>query len=373
MTVNKWRTKYPSHTGSNFENACIKCQKCGVPRRGHFDKKSRQEKTKLMAERAKFPIATYQIAAVYIQKHARAFIVRSRRRKLTPAEWQPKKCVHYLSKRGPYGRSSCHSSQHRIPVYRLTAVIEIQNLWRKYCWEQFIQSIGANANKSAIIIQSTFWRAAICRRYYLIIRDAVKNQLDDGRQDNLLIPLLDAMLVGSLRNHPDLNKTLTFRIDGSMSPPLIVYKSLENTKLLNGDCRDSLQSEVYINYPELVRDTMEHKKRTPWNIVDPEKMAAFICKELKKMRELSKRKKERNSRLSKTKGSTQLKREKIRKKSQLKWKWFYDGHLDHNAPTLNDGEGKLNTNDEDCTEDVLAWLDVLDLNAQKYDIDIDDG
>ncbi|KAL3798152.1 hypothetical protein HJC23_005713 [Cyclotella cryptica] len=313
MTVNKWRTKYPSHTGSNFENACIKCQKCGVPRRGHFDKKSRQEKTKLMAERAKFPIATYQIAAVYIQKHARAFI-------------------------------ALMEGVHVILVNIASLYTDLPQLLK---YKIYGGSIAGNNSYSLL--------------------------LDDGRQDNLLIPLLDAMLVGSLRNHPDLNKTLTFRIDGSMSPPLIVYKSLENTKLLNGDCRDSLQSEVYINYPELVRDTMEHKKRTPWNIVDPEKMAAFICKELKKMRELSKRKKERNSRLSKTKGSTQLKREKIRKKSQLKWKWFYDGHLDHNAPTLNDGEGKLNTNDEDCTEDVLAWLDVLDLNAQKYDIDIDDG
>ena len=258
-------------------------------------------------------------------------------------------------------------------MHELVAVMEIQQLWRKYSCRKFIQSLGANADKSSAIIQSTFWRATICRRYFVIIHDAVKNQSEDGRHDNLLVPLIDAKCVDSLSCQPDLNKTLTFRIDSTTWPPLLLYKTLDNIALVGFDGGDTQRSNVRVNHPKFnfTAEIMKEMRQAPWNVVDPEKMAVFIGKELKKMRQLSKRKKDHNSRQSKKKDIKELKREKIRKKSQLKWKWFYDGHLDHKTPTLSDGEEESKANDDACKEDVVSWLVDLDLNAQQYDIDLD--
>lgn len=50
MQKNKSRTKVARRTDGSVKKVCTKCQKCGTPRQGHFDKKSRQEKIKLMAE-----------------------------------------------------------------------------------------------------------------------------------------------------------------------------------------------------------------------------------------------------------------------------------------------------------------------------------
>ncbi|KAL7475934.1 hypothetical protein ACHAW6_001827 [Cyclotella cf. meneghiniana] len=260
-----------------------------------------------------------------------------------------------------------------MPVHELVAVVEIQQLWRKYSCRKFIRSLGVNADKSSVIIQSKFWRAEICRRYYLIIRDAVKNQSEDGRRDNLLVQLIDAKCIESLSYQPDWNKMLTFRIDSTTWPPLLVYKSLDNKVLVDFDGGNEQRSDVHVNHPKFnfTTEIMEEMRQAPWNIVDPEIMAVFIGKELKKMRQRSKRKKEHNSRQSKTKDVKQLRREKMRKKSQLKWKWFYDGHLDHNTLTLSDGEEESTTNDDAYTEHVVAWLVDLELNAQKYDIDLD--
>ena len=110
----------------------------------------------------RYPIAAYQIAAAIIQKYIRGFLIRFRSTKFPPSQWQIR-CVHYLSKRGPYG--SLVQRQRRVSVYKLIAAIEIQTMWPTYQWHR---RLGVNAERHALIIQK-YWRCIICRRHYSII------------------------------------------------------------------------------------------------------------------------------------------------------------------------------------------------------------
>ena len=253
----------------------------------------------------RYPIAAYQIAAAIIQKYIRGILIRFRSANFPPTQWQIR-CVHYLSKRGPYG--SLVQRQRRVFMYKLIAAIEIQTMWRTYQW---YSRLGVNAERHALIIQK-YWRCIICRRHYSIILGLM---VDRKKLESLARKSLPGDVI--------------LRIRGTSCPPSLLFKTAVD-------------------------------KGTHWCEFDKEKLAEFIRIELRLKKA---NKKSIVKRRSTKKNAKQLKLEQIRKKSQLKWKWFYD-----NKPEDRYESGSLSAFDTSMNEvhnsedDVMNWLTNLELD-----------
>lgn len=193
------------------------------------------------------------------------------------------------------------------------------------------------SGRYAILIQS-FVRAVICRRYFSIIRSVLSSR----------------QKIESLIDTPGLTNDLVYRIDYvKMWPPLIIL------------------------YKYTTADTSSSREHsTKWCTIDRDRFATFMSQELSRTIQLAKVKKtQTTTRRSTKKDLQQLKREQIRKKSQLKWKWFYERNSD--SPVDNQGESSCSEihslfptprsqkNEEETEEDVMVWLTKLDLNEEE--------
>jgi hypothetical protein len=171
------------------------------------------------------------------------------------------------------------------------------------------------------------------RRYYSIIHNALKN--------NNSIPLIDPSVVESSEHEG----SLRFCVDSSTWPPLILYKAAGAT------------SEM------------------AWSMINQQSLAEFISKELKTIKQKIRKRETTIQRRSTKKDTKEIKRDQIRKKSQLKWKWFFESKSgqakDESSPSPapNNWQTQALTQEEDSTDDMMAWLTSLDLDEKKFDFD----
>eukprot|EP00984_Skeletonema_dohrnii_P038342 scaffold41479_cov139-Skeletonema_dohrnii-CCMP3373.AAC.1 len=63
------------------------------------------------------------------------------------------------------------------------------------------------------------------------------------------------------------------------------------------------------------------------------------------------------------KSVAELKRDKIRKMSRNKWKWFYDKQDCCDSNSVVSQQPKVEVDDVSSDDDVMAWLTNLDLNG----------
>lgn len=194
-------------------------------------------------------------------------------------------------------------------MYKLIAAIEIQTMWRTYQWHR---RLGVNAERHALIIQK-YWRCIICRRHYSIILGLM---VDRKKLESLARKSLPGDVI--------------LRIRGTLYPPSLLFKSAVD-------------------------------KGTHWCEFDKGKLAEFIRMELRLKKA---NKKSIVKRRSTKKDAKQLKLEQIRKKSQLKWKWFYDNKPDEDRYESNSlsafdtSTNKVHNSDDD----VMNWLTNLELD-----------
>ncbi len=96
---------------------------------------------------------------------------------LPVSEWQEKRCVHYLSTRGPYGggRKTKMYWHRRIAVYAVAA-LQIQRAWERHGWVDHLRSLEqADRERNAVLLQRA-WRVSACKRFYEMFRKLMQCQ-----------------------------------------------------------------------------------------------------------------------------------------------------------------------------------------------------
>lgn len=188
-------------------------------------------------------------------------------------------------------------------MLQVTAAIEIQRLWRTHQW---INRIGADACYENTVIIQRCLRSFLCQKYVMFVRAllADTHRLESlvGKDDELII-----------------------RISGETWPPTILFKTINDV--------------------------------THWSRVDSEPLAEFKKKELRKARQQTRANTKTAKRKVITKDVKQRKREQIRKKSQLKWKWFYESKSNNDVVSLEQSYSTpSNGHEVDDEIDVMEWL-----------------
>ena len=119
---------------------------------------------------------------------------------------------------------------------------------------------------------------------------------------------------------------------------------------------------------------IEYKRQSSnaWEEMDHNKFRLYICQQLHaqhKRRKMSNLRQKTSSTLSPTprKSATELKRDKIRKLSRNKWKWFYDKQDSCEKSSIVSRQPKVEADDVISDADMMAWVTNLDLNNCDMD------
>jgi hypothetical protein len=104
-----------------------------------------------------------------------------------------------------------------------------------------------------------------------------------------------------------------------------------------------------------------------WVQVDCNKFRSYVQQQLQLERKRRRRNsnRRRTSNLTPTKSATEIKRDKIRRLSQKKWKWFYDKKdcCENSAQPSSKVAVVDTTQSSDDESDVMTWLTNLDLDS----------
>ncbi len=338
----------------------------------------------------RYPVATFQLAAVTIQKIVRTYIVQIRRQRNEPTDKWQQRCVHYLSKKGPYGKNIMELDPYRrIAVYK-SAASRIQFTWRKYRWLSHLQLLSfAIQNKNAVIIQRA-WKTIVCRRFYQVLGVAIRSSSKLDEPDKLL-NLVDSKAAHQFgTSRKGLRDVVKFRLGGSSCPPTLFYKvtaaSSKKINLVDSVTVSSFRSDSDIGQavPEVEPLEMEwvdsplgmtlnpihwRERRRGWYVVDSSRTMECFRQELKILQDAGRRKKTKRIASSIRRSSTrdlalESRKDKLRKMSQRKWKWFYQGrqakeheNTNKNFPHVNEEETY-----EETHADLIEWLMNIDIN-----------
>ena len=221
--------------------------------------------------------------------------------------------MHYLSAKGPYAARSHFDPYQRLAVYTSVA-IAIQNAWRLYRWLKHLRLLSSVTKEmNAIIIQRS-WRSSWCQRSFCVVYNAMK----------IRERVIYSTIIGSAAD------TLRFCLSGC--PFAIEYKQCGSNA---------------------------------WVQVDCDKFRLYIRQQLqleRKRRRRNSNRRRRTTNLTPTKSAAEIKRDKIRRMSQKKWKWFYDKKDCCGNSAQPSSKVTVDTQSSD-NDDVMTWLTNLDLDS----------
>ena len=216
----------------------------------------------------------------------------------------------------------------------------------------------------------------------------MKNPLENGKPDKLL-HLIDPRIVELNGNKVDFPEKIHFRLGGSSAPPTLFYR-VEKPNLMarvmeskrkesgsrvthdDSDGKDFLIEKVSMEWvgplPGATLKPMHwEERRKGWSVVDKDKSMDYFRKEARRSYEEERQRKKTITNINRRSMKEDIagrKREKVRKMSQRKWKWFYQGkqsRSNDSSSQINDKSNQEKDEDEAHAE-VMAWLMELDFN-----------
>ena len=302
--------KSPLANKRHSVEVCVKCRKCGLPWNRKLQRKRQRQRNKQYASP---PVIHCIFSVIVIQATVRRYLIRRHQKNNDPIELWNRKCVHYLSAKGPYAARSHFDPYQRLAVYT-SAATAIQNAWHLHRWLKHLRLLSSVTKEMNTIIIQRSWRSSWCRRSFSIVYNAMK--IREG--------VFYSTIVGSAAD-----ATLRFCLTGC--PFAIKYKQHGSNAWVKVDCdkfRSYVQQQLQL--------------------------------ELKRRRRNSNRR--RTTNLTPTKSATEIKRDKIRRMSQKKWKWFYDKKDCCEDSAQPSSKVTVDTQSSD-DDDVMNWLTNLDLDC----------
>ena len=288
---------------------CVKCRKCGLPWNRKLQRKRQRQRNKQYASP---PVIHCIFSVIVIQATVRRYLIKRHQKNNDPIELWNRKCVHYLSAKGPYAARSHFDPYQRLAVYT-SAATAIQSAWHLHRWLKHLRLLSSVTKEmNAIIIQRS-WRSSWCRRSFSIVYNAMKFRER----------VFYSTIVGSAAD-----TTLRFCLSGC--PFIIKYK--------------------------------QHGSNDVWVQVDCNKFRSYVQQQLQILeRKRRRRNSNRRPNLTPTKSSAEIKRDKIRRMSQKKWKWFYDKKDCCEDSAQPPSMVTVDTQSSD--DDLITWLTNLDLDV----------
>lgn len=291
---------------------CVKCRSCGLP----WNRKLQRRKRQFQRKSAHLH---FQLCSIIIQSYVRRYLIQRHRKNNDPIDQWNRRCVHYLTTKGPYGARIQFAAYQRIGIYK-AAAIEIQTVWRLHrCLKHLQHLSSADKELNASVIQR-IWRSSWCQRSFRTVCRAIK------QREKLFYSLIDS-------GAADTDDKISFCLSGC--PFAIEYKQ-QSTKA--------------------------------WTQVDCIKFRSYLCQQLNvqhKQRRISKRRRTtiRNNPTPR-KSVAELKHEKIRRMSEKKWKWFYNKQdcCETNNYSVVSREPNPAVDDASSDAEVMEWLTNLDLD-----------
>lgn len=292
-------------------NICVKCRSCGLPWNRKLQRRRKQLLRRTHPKRAHLHL---QLSSILIQSCVRRFLILKHRRNNVPIELWNRRCVHYLSRKGPYG------ARNHLAVYQRTickdAAVEIQKVWRLHRCLKHLRRLSFTVKKMNSATIQRVWRASWYRRSFRIVCRAIR------QREELFYSLI----------HSDDVEQICFCLSRGC-PFAIEYKQ---------------------------------QSSGAWKEVNHDKFRAYICQQM-----IAQHKRKRMSKIRRTttfpssaprRSVADLKHEKIRKMSRNKWKWFYDKQDFCEGKSVASPQLKLEVDDVSSDADVMAWVANLDLN-----------
>lgn len=306
-----WTMKSPLANKRRSVEVCVKCRKCGLPWNRKLQRKRRRQRNKQSSP----PVIHCILSVIAIQAAVRRYLIKRHQKNNDPIELWNRKCVHYLSAKGPYAARSHFDPYQRLAVYT-SAATAIQNAWHLHRWLKHLRLLSSVTKEmNAIIIQRS-WRSSWCRRSFGVVYNAMK----------IRERVFYSTIIGSAAD-------ATHRFCLSGCPFAIKYK--------------------------------QHGSNV-WVQVDCNKFRSYVQQQLQLERKRRRRNsnRRRTTNLTPTKSATEIKRDKIRRMSQKKWKWFYDKKdccEDSAQPSSKVTVDTTQSSDDES--DVMTWLTNLDLDS----------
>ena len=93
------------------DNVCVKCRSCGLPWNRKLQRRRRQCQRRAYLQ--------FQLSAILIQSWVRRYLIQRHRNNEDPVNQWNRKCVHYLSRKGPYG-----AKHHCAAAYQRTGNVD---------------------------------------------------------------------------------------------------------------------------------------------------------------------------------------------------------------------------------------------------------
>ena len=195
--------------------------------------------------------------------------------------------------------------------------------------------LGPAIVRNVILLQSA-WRSSICRRFYTFFNKT----------------LWYTQITELCGIQPGLQLNVEIRLGVSSFPLSLYYRA-------------DFPSSIKASYST---DCIVHADRQGWRVVDRERFIGQIRQQFKLKKNAHRRKTSKcpSTRRRATKGDpAEIRRERIRKNSRRKFKWFYDKEVKSDEPEINHEAVKENNEDSDL--EVMSWLKDLDLNNVRDD------
>ena len=266
----------------------------------------------------------------------------------------------------------------RIAIYAVAA-LRIQSAWERHGWVDHLRSLGqADRERNAILLQRA-WRASVCKRFYETFRESMRCQGESLRSHFLIQPPATDKVTDSGIAH-----SIIFRLGVSSFPFALYYRAGALPNLTKGLVSSSDGTQQQRKETERSAELSEGG----WRIVEREKFAGYVRGQIK-LKEEARRRRNSGRFASARRRSTndnvgERRRERLRKISRRKFKWFYDnGHGDRSPgePRTNFNEHSVNGRSEsdggssvgekivdgDGELEVLTWLRDLDMGNSHED------
>lgn len=284
-------------------NICVKCRSCGLPWNRELQRRKRQNQRKR-------DHVHFQLCSVIIQSYVRRYLIQRHRRNNDPIEQWNRRCVHYLTTKGPYGARTYFDAYQRIGIYR-AAAIELQKVWRLHQCLKYLQNLSPSDKQLKATLIQRIWRSSWCRRSFRTVFRAIR------QREKLFYSLIDSGAAETVDK-------ISFCLSGC--PFDIEYKQQSSEAWTKADC---IKFRSYIHQ----QLTAQYKRRR----ISNRRRTTIL-----------------NNPTTRKSGA-ELKYGKIHRMSQKKWKWFYNKHdcCDTRKPEVADSSSDA---------EVMEWLTSLDLD-----------
>ena len=263
---------------------------------------------------------------------------------------------------------------HRCIAVYAVAALQIQRAWERHGWVAHLRSLGqADRERNAILLQRA-WRASVCKRFYETFRKSMQCH-GESLRSHLIQPATDK--VSDFRTA----HCIVLRLGVSSFPLALYYRADELPSQTKG--------LVSLDGTQQQRKEMDRSAELcegGWRIVEREKFTGYVRGQIK-LKEEARRRRTSGRFASARRRSTnddagERRRERLRKISRMKFKWFYDNEQGERSP----GEPRMNFNEQSVNErsesdggfsngekivdgelEVLTWLRDLEIGNSHED------